>query len=208
MAPTKKELVLAVLVMLLILLSLEVALRIAGVGFDAQLYGPSRELGWTLRPSAEGLVSTETSQYVKINSRGFHDVERAYEKPATTFRVAVLGNSWTEALQVPLEKTYCSVLERKLAERSCFANKRVEVLNFGVAGYSTAQELLTLREKVWKYNPDLVILALYAARDIANNVRELNNAVDPERSPYFVYSEGNLVLDDSFQRLPALQPWQ
>ena len=208
MAPTKKELALAALVMLLIVLSLEVALRTGGVGFDAQLYGPSQELGWTLRPGAEGMVSTEAKQYVKINSHGFHDVERAYEKPANTFRIAILGNSWTEALQVPLVENYCSVLEKRLAEKSCFGNEHVEVLNFGIAGYSTAQELLMLREKVWRYDPDLVILAFYPARDIANNVRELNNAVDPERSPYFVYSEGKLVLDDSFQRLPALQPRQ
>lgn len=208
MAPTKKELMLAMLVLLLTPALLEIALRTAGVEFDAQLYSPSQKVGWALRPGAEGLVSVETKQYVKINSHGFHDVERAYEKPANTFRIAVLGNSWTEALQVPLEKTYCTVLEKKLAKISCYGEKQVEVLNFGVAGYSTAQELLTLQERVWRYNPDLVILAFYPARDIANNVRELNNAVDPERSPYFVYSEGKLVLDDSFRRLPVLQPRQ
>jgi hypothetical protein len=82
------------------------------------------------------------------------------------------------------------------------------VLNFGVAGYSTAQELLLLQQEVWKYHPDLVLLAFYPARDIANNMRELNNALDPERSPYFVYRGGQLVLDESFRSLPALQPRQ
>jgi hypothetical protein len=208
MVPTKKELMLAVLVMLALPLLGEVALRVARVQFDAQLYGPDRELGWVLRPRASGIVSVETQQYVQINSHGFHDQERTYEKPANTVRIAVLGNSWTEALQVPQEKNFCSVLERKLAGRACFAGKRVEVLNFGVAGYSTAQELLTLRQEVWKYHPDVVVVALYAARDIANNVRELNNAVDPERSPYFVYHGEELVLDDAFRAVPGLQPWQ
>lgn len=208
MAATKKELMLAVLVMLALPLLGEVALRVARVQFDAQLYGPDRELGWVLRPRASGIVSVETQQYVKINSHGFHDQERTYEKPANTVRIAVLGNSWTEALQVPQEKSFCSVLERKLAGRACFAGKRVEVLNFGVAGYSTAQELLTLRQEVWKYHPDVVVVALYAARDVANNVRELNNAVDPERSPYFVYHGEELVLDDSFRAVRGLQPWQ
>jgi len=208
MAATKKELMLAVLVMLALPLLGEVALRVARVQFDAQLYGPDRELGWVLRPGASGMVSTETRQCVQINSHGFHDQERTYEKPANTVRIAVLGNSWTEALQVPQEKSFCSVLERKLAGRACFAGKRVEVLNFGVAGYSTAQELLTLRQEVWKYHPDVVVVALYAARDVANNVRELNNAVDPERSPYFVYHGEELVLDDSFRAVRGLQPWQ
>lgn len=208
MTATKKELMLAALVMLAFAILGEVALRVARVQFDAQLYGPDRELGWVLRAGARGVVSTETKQYVRINSHGFHDLEREYEKPANTIRIAVLGNSWTEALQVPVERNFCSILEKRLTERPCFSGKRVEVLNFGVAGYSTAQELLTLRQEVWKYHPDIVIVALYTARDIANNVREMNNAVDPERSPYFVYHNGTLVLDESFRDVAGLQPKQ
>jgi hypothetical protein len=208
MPPTKKELILAALVFLALPVLGELALRAAHAQFDAQLYGPDRERGWTLRPGASGAVSVETRQFVRINTHGFRDEERSHEKSANTFRIAVLGNSWTEALQVPLEKTYPSVLARKLNENSCFGGKRVEVLNFGVAGYSTAQELLILQQEVWKYHPDLVLLAFYPARDIANNVRELNNAVEPERSPYFVYRDSRLVLDNSFRSLPALQSTQ
>jgi hypothetical protein len=208
MPPTKKELLLAALVLLAIPVFGEISLRVAGVHFDAQLYGPNRERGWGLRPGASGFVSTETRQLVHINSSGFHDEERSREKLADTIRIAVLGNSWTEALQVPREKMYTSVLQERLNGDSCFAGKSVEVLNFGVAGYSTAQELLTLQREVWSYHPDLVLLAFYPARDIANNVRELNNAADPERSPYFVDRGGQLVLDDSFRSQPALQPRQ
>ena len=146
MAPTKKELILAALVMLALPILGEVALRLARVQFDAELYGPDRDLGWVLRPGASGLVSTETRQYVRVNARGFHDQDRDYAKPPNTVRIAVLGNSWTEAMQVPLEKNYCAVLEKQLRERGCFAGKQIEVLNFGVAGYSTAQELLELRK--------------------------------------------------------------
>ena len=208
MLPTKKELLFAALVFLAIPVFGEFALRMAGVHFDAQLYAPDRERGWKLRPGASGFVSTETRQLIHVNSNGFHDEERSHEKPANTIRIAVLGNSWTEALQVPIEKTYTSVLQQKLNSDPCFPGKRVEVLNFGVAGYSTGQELLTLQQEVWNYHPDFVLLAFYPARDIANNVRELNNALDPERSPYFVYRDGVLVLDDSFRSLPALQPQQ
>lgn len=205
MPPTRKELLLAALVLLAIPALAELALRLARVEFDVQLYGPNRQLGWTLRPGASGLVSTETPQWVRINSHGFRDLERSYEKPPGTYRITVLGNSWTEALQVPFEKTYPAVLQKKLNESSCFNGRNVEVLNFGVAGYSTAQEFLLLQQKVWNYHPDLVLLAFYPARDIANNVRELNNATTPERSPYFVYRDGQLVLDDAFRSLPALQ---
>lgn len=208
MPPTKKELTLAAMMMMALPVLCEIALRVARVPFQPQLYEANSDRGWALRAGASGVVAVENTQYVRINSNGFRDQERTFEKRTDTVRIAVLGNSWTEALQVPLEKTYESVLEKKLTGSSCFAGRRVEVLNFGVAGYSTAQELLTIQQEVWKYHPDVVILAFYAARDIANNVRELNNATNPEQSPYFVYRGGKLVLDDGFRTTPALQPRQ
>jgi hypothetical protein len=208
MEPTRKELILAGMVFMALPLFLEAGLRIAGAEFEPQLYEASRERGWTLRAAASGVLSAETRQTVRINRHGFRDRERNFEKPAGTFRVAVLGNSWTEALQVPLEKTYPAVLEEELQKLACCGDKRVEVLNFGVAGYSTGQELLTLQQEVWKYKPDLILLAFYPARDIANNIRELNNAANPEQSPYYVYRDGELIEDTAFRELPPLQPPQ
>src|SRR5579883_801820 len=104
MSPAKRELILAALVFFALPVLAELVLRAARVPFDAQLYGPDCALGWRLRPGASGRVSTETPQWVRINSRGFRDRERTFEKPADTFRIAVLGNSWTEALQVPKRK--------------------------------------------------------------------------------------------------------
>ena len=44
-------------------------------------------------------------------------------------------------------------------------HKKIEVINFGVTEYSTAQELLTLRHNAWNYNPDLIILAFFIGND-------------------------------------------
>jgi len=206
MPATKKELLLSMVLFLAIPALCELGLRLVHYSAEPQLYCPDRQLGWKLRARAEGVVSNENRQHVRINAQGFRDVERSYPKAKTTVRIAVLGNSWTEALQVPQENTYCAVLERRLTGSSCFGGAQVEVLNFGVAGYSTAQELLLLQQEVWKYHPDVVLLSLYPARDIANNVQELNNAVNPEQSPYLVFQDGKLVLDDSFRHSTALQP--
>ena len=192
-------------VLLIIPLIAEVALRVTQLSFEPQLYQPSRDRGWKLRPGAQGVVNVETKQKIRINQMGFRDQEREYEKPSDVLRIAVLGNSWTEALQVPVAKTYVAVLEQLLNERGCFLGKRVELSNFGVAGYSTAQELLLLRQEVWKFHPDIVIVGFYSARDVSNNVRELNNTANPAQSPYFVENDGELVLDESFRSLPALQ---
>jgi hypothetical protein len=120
MEPKRKELILAGAVLLALPLLVEVGLRIAEAKFEPQLYEPNRGLGWKLRPGASGVVTAENRQVVRINSQGFRDRERSYHKPEETFRIAVLGNSWTEALQVPLERAYPAVLESDLQKNDCF----------------------------------------------------------------------------------------
>jgi hypothetical protein len=58
---------------------------------------------------------------------------------------------------------------------------------------------------VWKYKPDLVLLAFYTGNDVRNNYRPLEQ--DPLR-PYFVLQGGKLVLDDSFRTSPGYRARQ
>jgi len=87
-------------------------------------------------------------------------------------------------------------MERELAGCEAVAGRPVEVLNFGVSGYSTAQALLTLRDRVLAYRPDLVILAFFAGNDVTENSRELDR--DPMR-PYFLLENGQLSSDMRFR---------
>ena len=183
----------------------EVGLRAAHLRFDATFYVADPELGWALRPGLSGWMVSEGHQFVRINSDGMRAREYPIPKPANTLRIAVLGNSWTEALQVPMDSDFCSVMERKLSGSPCVGGRRVEVLNFGVSGYAMAQELLLLRTRVWKYKPDIVLVAFYTARDVLNNVRQFNTAADPGESPYFKFASDRLVLDDSFRSLPEFR---
>ena len=86
-------------------------------------------------------------------------------------------------------------MQRKLRECGAFGGKNIEIINFGVSGYGTAQELITLREQVWKYSPDLVILAVTTNNDITDNSRHFKKT----EIPYFVYRENRLELDESFR---------
>ena len=99
-----------------------------------------------------------------INSDGFRDHDFKVDKDPGVFRIAVLGDSFEEALQVELVDTWQKVLEGKLSND---LKRPVEVYNFGVSGYGTDQEWLTLKEKVWKFKPDLVILA-FTTNDIGD----------------------------------------
>lgn len=173
----------------------ELGLRVAGYSYPG-FYMPDATRGHALIPGMEGWYRKEGKAYVRINSAGQRDREHTRAKTADTIRVAVIGDSYAEAFQVPVEQAFWAVMEEKLRGSGYVPGKQIEVLNFGVSGYGTAAELLTLRELVWDYAPDIVLLAVTTNNDVADNSRELKKT---DEAPYFVYREGRLVLDDSFR---------
>jgi hypothetical protein len=177
------------------LLIFELFLRLVGYTYPV-FYEPDEVRGYSLWPGAEGVYRREGAAHVLINSDGLRDREHAKEKPANTLRVAVVGDSYAEAFQVEREKAFWSVLEARLRECPALSGREVEVINFGVSGYGTAQELLTLREKVWGYSPDVVLLAVTTNNDVLDNSRALKLTDD---IPYFVLDGDRLALDDSFR---------
>jgi len=179
----------------------EIALRIAGYSYP-EFYQPDQSRGYALRPNMEGWYRKEGGAYVKINSAGLRDREHARAKPPGTTRIAVIGDSYPEAFPVPMEDAFWAIMEKKLEECGAFGGKRVEVINFGVSGYGTAQELITLREQVWDYSPDIVMLAITTNNDISDNLRALKKT---DEVPYFSYREGKLTLDDSFKETRAFR---
>ncbi len=176
------------------LMVMEVALRIIGYSYPIW-YATDPDRGYGLRAGVAGWYRREGGSYVRINSEGLRDREHARQKPANTFRIAVLGDSFSEAMHVSMEETYWALLESKLKDCPALQGRNVEVINFGVSGYGTAQELITLRRKVWDYQPDMVMLAMTTFNDISDNSRALKKT---EEIPYFVFSNNQLVLDDSF----------
>ena len=174
----------------------ELGFRIADISYP-NFYTYDEHRAFALRPGASGWWRREGEAYVQINSDGLRDREHQKAKPEDTFRVAILGDSMAEAREVPREKAFWAVMERELNQCGAFNGKNVEVINFGVRNYGTAQELLTLRYHVWDYSPDIVLLAFFVGNDIRNNSKVL----EPDKyRPFFTYSGNNLVLDNSFRQ--------
>lgn len=89
------------------------------------------------------------------NSLGYRDREHARAKPDGVFRVVVIGDSIATGHGIErTEDVFPALVEAALAD----AARPVEVLNFGVIGYNTAQEVETLRAKALAFAPDLVLL--------------------------------------------------
>ncbi|HUP94275.1 MAG TPA: SGNH/GDSL hydrolase family protein [Burkholderiales bacterium] len=181
----------------------EIVLRLIGFSFPL-FYRYDVHAGHRLLEGAEGWYRMEGEAYVRINGQGMRDDrEITVRKAQGVYRIAVLGDSFTQAKELPVEKSFWRLLEVKLNQCKPFAGKAVEVLNFGVDGYSTAQELQALRHRVWQFQPDMVLLAFYSGNDIQDNSREF--ATD-HMQPTFAYRDGQLVLDDSFLAASRYQP--
>ncbi|MBE9116975.1 SGNH/GDSL hydrolase family protein [Lusitaniella coriacea LEGE 07157] len=179
----------------------EIALRLVNFSYP-KFYIANDVRGRVHRPGAEGWWRSEGEAYIKINRDGLRDIDRQQTKPQNTFRIALLGDSFAAAFQVPQAKTFAAILENKLSQCPKFEGKNVEVINFGVSGYGTAQQLLTLRTSVWSYSPDLVLLTLLTGNDIRNNSKSL----EPDKvRPFFVYEADRLVPDFSFRNDPMFQ---
>lgn len=200
-----KKLLLVLFSVIIGLAICEIAVRLMGHRFTGSTYTADPLLGWSLRPGAGAWEADEGVAWSKINSHGYRDRERTLSKPAGDYRVAVLGDSITEARQVEVDQMFTSLAEGELNKRNCFGERKVEVLNFGVPGYGTGQELLQLRERVWKFSPDLIVLQFYAGNDIFNNHRGLNVST-PDLAPYFLLKDGRLELDESFRQGRAFNP--
>lgn len=184
---------------LVAILLFEILLR--GIGFSAPLwYKPDPGLGWMLRPGVAAWYTREGRGYVEINAAGWRDIDHALEKPADTYRIAVLGDSYSEAMQVSREDTFWAQLPKMLADCGFQKGKRIEAMNFGVSGYGTAQEYLVLESKAMRYRPDLVLMQFTNGNDVMDNSAALKR--ETERPYYVPDPDGTLRLDDSFAALP------
>ena len=185
------------------LLLAEGALRLAGLRYPA-FYTVDSERGYALRPGAEGAWMREGHGQVRVNSAGFRGPEVSLQPPNEVFRVAVLGDSFTEALQVDEQATWVQQLQSRLnGDSHCrllsASGGQVQLLNFGVGGYGTGQELITWRHLASRYSPDLVILAIYPGNDITDN----EPTAKSDRPVFRLGSDGELKLDNSFRQQTA-----
>ena len=104
--------------------------------------------------------------YAANAADSFQDYARDKEKAKGTFRIGVIGDSFTFATSMQLYNAFPQQLEQLFR----LGSKDVEVINFGVPGYSTSHEIAATQKALEQYDVDLVLLQI-----------TLN---DPQRKPY------------------------
>jgi len=190
-----QKLLLLFLGILLPLFLLEVLLRIITQPTSGNKYIYDQMLGHRRKPNFSGVYSSpEYFVNVEYNSHGFRDVEHNLENEKKCYRIAFLGDSYIEGIQVDRSELITSVLEKQIAS---YTTRCVEVMNFGISGFGTAQEYLLLESEVIKYSPSAVILGLLPGNDIRNNSIKLDQATSDysfAQRPYFSLENNKLEL--------------
>lgn len=113
-------------------------------GTRAGLVEPDPDLIWRLKPSSSGILAT--------NQLGFRDTTY---KANADYKILLLGDSVSWGDGVRMEKSYPFLLERML--NLDYPGKTFEVINTGVPGYSTFQQLIYLKKQGVKLKPNIII---------------------------------------------------
>jgi hypothetical protein len=157
---------------------------------------------------AETQAGPDFSVVVHTNSLGFYDREPERAKPPGTFRVLVLGDSFTAGRGLTLDETPPAVVRRLLAARCA---RPIDVVNGGVASYSPILEYLLLRDVGLALAPDLVVLNfdLTDVRDdlLRTRLARLDAAGLPVAVPHHHVAETAMMLPPSAwaRRIPGLR---
>lgn len=171
---------------------LETFFKFAGIG-EQEFLQPDKQLGSRHIPGKLVTWRMEGYSHDRLSSTGLRDSEHPVNKPPGITRIALLGDSSTEGMQVPLSETYGKVMERLLNEHG----QKYEVINFACSGYSTGQQLLQYERDVRRYHPDIVLL-LYNRGDSIENIFVPGPTVLSQPRPYFYLDANNqLQMDPS-----------
>jgi len=170
----------------------ELSLSLAGLG-EEEMFKLDPVLGFKHMSNKKVTWRSEGFATSYFNEDGMREPGLAVAKPAGTYRVALLGDSLAESLQVPIEQSFGYQIEKQLTRD---LKRPVQVLDFGVSGYSTVQEYLQLKKQVLKYKPDLILLC-YNSRDCFENWSPPDEVLTNVRPAALHLPGRKLVVDTS-----------
>jgi lysophospholipase L1-like esterase len=143
----------------------EGGIRLYSVLWFPRMMQLDNRLGWKHAPNTRKIFVNEFGERaeVSLNEHGHRGAAYPLAKDPKKYRILVLGDSFTEGVQVGEDDVFTALLER--------SNPHFQVLNAGVGGYGTVQEYLYLESSGLKHNPDLVLLMVFD-NDLSDNCLE------------------------------------
>lgn len=130
-------------------------------------------MGRSYCPDIKGyLKENKVKMHIEVNADGLLGKAYSVNRVSGKYRIALLGDSFTSGEAVDPESKFAGVWEKNLSNK---IPTGVEVINFGVGGTGTWQQLQMFHIKARKYKPDLTVLAFCWCNDVENNIDKFKN---------------------------------
>jgi lysophospholipase L1-like esterase len=139
-------------------------------------------LGFRMVPNFRGVEPMDGIP-LEINSSGLREREIAAVRPGT-LRILVVGDSVVFGLGVRAEDAFPRALERVLQKQ---LQQPLEVINAGVPGYGTLQELKLFEETAGMLEPDAVLVTVSVFNDVEDNVKFARPQKRWQNAPNLIY---------------------
>jgi lysophospholipase L1-like esterase len=155
-----KNVALSLVVLVIIFVIVEIAFRlIAGSPIQTRGQRIAERREGAIKYALEANIDREfAGARVVTNSLGLRDF-RPPHKGENTEQILILGDSFTFGYGVALEESYPGALEELLNEAS--TELRYEVINAGVPGYDTVDELELLKNIIPHYSPRWIVVGIH-----------------------------------------------
>jgi lysophospholipase L1-like esterase len=138
------------------------------------VYQSDPDIRYVLAPQQRGWID---DGFVTTNSLGFRGREVVLPKPHGRLRIVAIGDSITFGWGVNDDDTFCARIEQLLREK--FAGRDLDVVNLGVGGYDTWQEVALLKRNAARLQPDLVLVGFYS-NDVPESLGDKETTTTPE----------------------------
>jgi len=183
-----------IIALALVIFTIEFLFAMAGVG-EQEYLRVDPVLGFCPMEGKHVTWRKEGNGRIQFNSQGRNDIERPFAKPANAYRIAIVGDSFVESLQVDRKDNFCSLMENELNQKYGHLGKHIEVINFGCSANNLGQFYKKLHTQVFAYQPDVVILDVSV--DATKLLAPLQGgfAFANARPTFVLDKKGNLVED-------------
>jgi len=171
----KKQFLLGIMLLFLIVIVVETSARIYEGGFGPECALFNSDAMKTIEPNhrkqicvdnydlkfyIDGISMMEPSQHLptlNINSHGFRGPEIELEKTSDIYRIFLVGGSTAFSLgSTSDETTITGFIQKNFNSLNLDLN--IEVINAGINGAHSETELYLVKNKLVKYDPDLIII--------------------------------------------------
>jgi len=133
-------------------------------------------------------IKGEISAEYSYNEDGWNSAHERYSLEKTKYRVAIVGDSFVDAIQVNYRDSLAEQLEL------LFSDDTVEVYRFGLSGAPLSQYTYMIEHEVMRYSPDLIVVVL-VHNDFGQSLGGVTGEYTRSMLTYRIAKTGEIIED-------------